>query len=124
MIKLKLRSILAGIITFPGRDRTAWDQIKEAGDVVKVDNGAIINFANAIGEAEYAKGRFSTYHSGSIYNNWIQREDRYNYVEDIKSEVVSMSGYDVKAGANYNLNEFHNIYFNMGYFSILLSGFS
>ncbi len=93
------------------------DQIKQVGDVVKVDNGAIINFTNAFGEAEYANGGFSTYLSGSIYNNWFQREDRYNYVEDIKSNVVSMAGFDVKAGANYNLNEFHNVYFNTGYFS-------
>ncbi len=93
------------------------NQIKTVGDIIKVDNGAIINFANLFGEIEYAGGNFSTFLSGSIYNNWFQREDRYNYVKDIKSEVVSMAGFDVKGGANYNINEFNNIYFNTGYFS-------
>lgn len=93
------------------------DQIKHVGDIIKVDNGAIIHFGNIFGEMEYSNGRFSAFLSGSLYNNWFQREDRYNYVTDIQSEVVSMAGFDVKGGANYNINAFHNIYFNSGYFS-------
>ena len=121
-LQQKVRDLLGGEFYI---DNYAWavdgvagrDQIKKVGDVIKVDNGAIIHFANVFGEAEYVNGAFSTYLSGSIYNNWFQREDLYNYVQDIKSDVVSMLGYDVKGGANYNLNEFHNVYFNTGYFS-------
>ncbi len=93
------------------------NEIKHVGDVIKVDNGAIINFANLFGQIEYSAGIVSAFISGSYSYNWYQREDRYNYVNDIKSKVVTKPGYEIKAGANFNINEKNNIFFNTGYFS-------
>ena len=121
-LQQKVRDLLGGDFYI---DNYAWaiegragrPEIKEVGDIIKVDNGAIIHFANVFGGLEYEAGNLTVSVSGSIYNNSYQRLDRYNYVEDIKSDVISMSGFDVKAGANYNLNEFHNVFFNAGYYS-------
>ena len=121
-LQQKVRDLLGGQFYI---DNYAWavdgpsgrDEIKHVGDIVKVDNGATINFANAFGQFEYTNQIVSAFISGSYYYNWFQREDRYNYVSNTKSKTVEKAGYDVKAGANYNINDNHNIYFNAGYFS-------
>jgi len=92
-------------------------EIKEVGDVIKIDNGAIINFANLFGQVEYHRNRLYAFLAGSISSNWYQRYDHYNYVTNPESKVVELWGFDAKAGLNYNISEYHNVYFNTGYFS-------
>ncbi len=94
------------------------NQVKHVGDLIKLDNGAIVDFASLFGQVEYNDGAFSAFVAGTVSGNWYRREDRYNYVvQDIKSEWVFKEGADIKAGMNYNINEYHNIYVNAGYFS-------
>ncbi|MEA3477782.1 MAG: TonB-dependent receptor plug domain-containing protein, partial [Bacteroidota bacterium] len=93
------------------------DEIRHVGDIVKVNSGAIINFGNIFGQFEYSNERISAFFAGSLNNSWFQRYDHYNYVSDPYSEIISMPGWDVKAGVNFNLNEFNNIFFNGGYYS-------
>lgn len=121
-LRQKVRDLLGGDFFI---DNYAWavdgpagrNEIKHVGDIIKIDNGAIIHFANLFGQLEYASPPFSAFVSGSYSYNWYQREDRYNYVEDIRSEVVERGGYNLKAGVNHNINQWHNIYLNGGYFS-------
>jgi outer membrane receptor for ferrienterochelin and colicin len=94
------------------------DQIRHVGDIVKVDNGAIVNFISGFAQAEFTGGNVSAFIGGTVSGTWYRREDRYNYVQDIRSEWVSKPGVDIKAGINYNINEFHNVYLNGGYFSL------
>jgi len=66
-------------------------------------------------QAEYNKGALSTFISlsGSNTINW--RYDRFYYNADqAKSETVSFLGFSAKGGANYNLNEKHNVFANVG----------
>jgi hypothetical protein len=93
------------------------NQIKKVGDIVKVDNGAINNFTSVFGQLEYTAGKLHAFTSGTLSGNWYRREDRYNYVNDISSEWVFKPGFDAKAGVNYNLDEWQNIFINGGYFS-------
>jgi hypothetical protein len=93
------------------------DQVKTVGDIVKVDNGAINNYASLFGQLEYTSGKFNAFAAGTVSGNWYRREDRYNYVSDISSEWVYRTGFDAKAGLNFNLDEHNNIFLNGGYFS-------
>lgn len=93
------------------------DQVKTVGDIVKVDNGAVNNFTSIFGQLEYSAGPLNTFLAGTVSGNWYRREDRYNYVNDIYSEWVFKPGFDVKAGINYNIDEFNNLFWNGGYFS-------
>lgn len=93
------------------------NQVKTVGDIVKVDNGAIDDFTSLFAQLEYSSGRINAFTAGTVSGTWYRREDRYNYVEDIKSQWVFKPGFDVKAGVNYNLNEQNNIFINAGYFS-------
>jgi len=121
-LQQKVRDLLGGEFYI---DDYAWaidgvsgrEQIKNVGDIVKVDNGALVNYAGGFAQLEYQGASFSAFVSGTINNTWYQREDRYNYITDQKSEMISKTGYDFKLGLNYNINEYHNVYVNSGYFS-------
>ncbi len=121
-LKQKVRDLLGGQYYI---DDYSWaidgvagrEEIRHVGDVVKVNNGAIINFGNLFGQVEYTDHHISAFIAGSLNKSWFQRYDHYNYATDPFSEVVTMDGWDVKAGVNFNINEFNNIYLNWGYFS-------
>lgn len=118
----KVRDLLGGEFWI---DDYAWaidgiggrNQIKKVGDVTKVDNGAIINFTNLFSQLEYANDKLNAFLASSISFTSYQREDRYNYLTDIKSESISKIGYDFKGGISYHLNPKNKIYFNSAYYS-------
>lgn len=93
------------------------NQIKHVGDIVKVDNGALNNYAGIFGQVEYLAGGFTAFIAGTLSGNWYRRIDDYNYIQDPESNWVSKTGFDIKAGGNYNLDEYNNIYLNGGYYS-------
>ncbi len=91
--------------------------IKKLGDVINVDNGGIINFGHFFNQLEYKSKKTNAFLAASISKTWYQREDRYNYLTNTKSEVVSKTGWDIKSGINYKLDAFNKIYFNTGFYS-------
>lgn len=93
------------------------NQVKKVGDIIKVDNGAMVNYVGAFAQVEYTYGMISAFASGTLNNTWYRRDDRYNYVTNIYSETITQPGFDLKAGINLNINEYNNIYVNSGYFS-------
>lgn len=93
------------------------EQVKNAGDIIKVDNGALVNYTGAYAQLEYTGQPVTAFISVTASNTWYRREDRYNYVSDIYSPTITKAGFDLKAGVNFNINEYNNIYLNGGYFS-------
>lgn len=93
------------------------NQIKTVGDIIHVDNSTIINFANAYAQLVYNTNKINTFVSANVNNNWYQRDDRFNYIENTKSEVVSKSGFDVRAGFLFKANENNNLFVNAAYIS-------
>ena len=93
------------------------NQIKSVGDIIKVDNNSIINFASAWGQLVYETSRAVIFLSASANNNWYQRDDRFNYITNTKSETVSRIGFDIRYGAQYNFTENHSLYYNAAYIS-------
>jgi hypothetical protein len=93
------------------------NQIKTVGDIIRVDNNTIINFANAYAQLVYNSNKVNTFVSANVNNNWYQRDDRFNYIENTKSEVVSKSGFDVRAGFLFKANEKNKFFVNAAYIS-------
>lgn len=97
----------------------AWQNEKlKVGDIVYRDYDGYVAQIGAFGQVEYNKDALSTFVAGSVSNasNW--RYDRFYYDKaNAKSEVVNFTGFTVKGGANYNLNENHNVFANVGYIS-------
>lgn len=88
------------------------------GDVVYRDYDGYVTSQGLFGQAEYNKNGLSAFISlsGSNTANW--RYDRFYYsAGNERSATKSFLGYSIKGGANYNINENHNVFANIGIIS-------
>ncbi len=93
------------------------EQAKHNGDVINVDNYSMIGYGNLFGQAEYTKGRFTSFLASSVSGTHYRREDPYNYIENPMSETVAKAGFDIKGGASFKTGKSGNIYANAGFYS-------
>ena len=83
-------------------------------------NDGNVKWLGGFGQVEYSKDDLSVFVQGAISNQWMQRVDYFNYTAesgDQKTSWESILGGSIKGGANYNINEHHNVFVNAGYFS-------
>lgn len=67
-------------------------------------------------QAEYVKDNYSAFLSGAISNTGYRRTELFSNPEETTS-WANFLGYSIKGGANYNINENHNVFLNAGYFT-------
>ncbi|NLR92617.1 MULTISPECIES: TonB-dependent receptor [Flammeovirga] len=90
----------------------------KVGDKVEYNNDGLVWWQALFAQAEYSKDALSAFVSASISNQSFQRIDYLQYrPENQATDWQSFFGYNIKGGANYNLNENHNVFVNAGYFS-------
>ena len=91
----------------------------QVGDIVYRDYDGYVVSQGIFGQAEYNQLKnLSTFISASMSRTTDWRYDRFYYDKDqAKSKKVSFWGYCVKGGANYNLNDNHNVFVNVGVIS-------
>jgi len=95
----------------------AWyNQRLGVGDIVYRDYTGYVSQGGFFGTAEYSKGSLSSFISASVNDNWYWRTDRF-YYNNATSGVATHLGWMLKGGANYNINKYHNVFFNIGEFS-------
>ena len=91
-------------------------------------NDGIVRYGGIFAQLEYVGNRLSAFFGGTVSNTWTKRVDYYNYFDGVVteeyakdnanvSETLSNMGFNVKAGANYNINDKNNIFINGGYYS-------
>ncbi len=86
-------------------------------DQMAYSNDGIVNWIGGFGQVEYTNDALSAFVQGSVSNQGFQRIDYMLYTpENQKSEKVNQIGFNIKGGANYNINENHNIFVNAGYY--------
>jgi outer membrane receptor protein involved in Fe transport len=66
---------------------------------------------------EYAENRLTAVVQAGLSNQSFQREDFFDQPAQPISDVQNQGGGYLKGGANYNLNEKSNVFFNAGYIS-------
>ncbi len=79
-----------------------------------------VKWAGVFGQLEYKNEMLSTFIQGGFSNQQFQKIDYFYYLDNDpnqKTDWVSLNGYNIKGGANYNLNEKHNVFVNAGYYS-------
>ncbi|MEZ4688375.1 MAG: TonB-dependent receptor, partial [Bacteroidia bacterium] len=87
---------------------------------VNYDNDGIVGWQGLFTQLEYSKDKLSAFLAVSGSNKSYKRIDRFNYLagsENETSPVYSFVGGNFKLGANYNVNDYHNVYANLGYYS-------
>ncbi len=89
------------------------------GDKIGFYNDGIVGWGGGFLQAEYKTGPLAAFVSLAASNTSYKRIDYFRYLESDplrESERVNFFGYQAKGGANYNLNENHNVFANIGYF--------
>ena len=88
------------------------------GDKMYRDYDGHVVQEGAFFQTEYTKSDLSAFIAGSLSNTSYWRYDRLYYdKKHAESKTKSYIGFTVKGGANYNINEHHNVFFNAGYIS-------
>lgn len=94
-------------------------KLAKVGDKVNFDNDGLVNWLGGFGQLEYSKDKLAAFVSLAASNTSYQRVDRFNYLDSDPLQTTGTSnffGYGAKGGANYNLDENHNVFANLGYF--------
>ncbi|BAX79874.1 TonB-dependent receptor [Labilibaculum antarcticum] len=87
------------------------------GDKIYYDNPGEIMWGGLFSQLEYQKDALSAFVSASVTESRYRRTDNFQYLPgNQKTAWQNFLGYSAKAGANYNLNEQHNVFVNAGYF--------
>lgn len=90
------------------------------GDIVYRDWIGHTHQEGVFGQLEYSilNKKFNFVLAGSISNTGYWRVDHFNYDKaHEKSEKLNFLGGTIKGGANYNINRYNNVFFNLGYIS-------
>lgn len=101
------------------------DDINEPNKVLKVGdkynyyNDGVVGWQGIFGQLEYSNDILSGFVSASVSNTSYKRIDYFNYLDSDplqETDRYNFLGFMVKGGANYNINENHNVFANIGYF--------
>ena len=101
-------------------DDNNYNQALKVGDRFNRDyDGKVLRYGG-FGQIEYTSGDLSVFLATAASQTRYSKESYLNDVLNPKgreSEAVHFLGYSTKGGANYNINEEHNVFANIGYFS-------
>ena len=88
-------------------------------DGPKIDyfNNGIVGWQGVNGMVEYGGTRLTAVLQGGLSNQSFQREDFFDVPAEPISETANVGGGYLKGGANFNIDEKSNIFFNTGYIS-------
>jgi len=91
----------------------------EMDDKLDYYNTERISYMGAFGQLEYKTQKLSTFFQAAVSTQSYQRFDYMSYSDPDEqvSEKLRFPGYNLKAGANYNLTDNHNVFVNAGYYS-------
>ena len=87
---------------------------------INYNNDGLVNWYGAFTQLEYSADKLTAFIQGAVSTQGFRRDDYFLY---LKSDPLSSTDYknvlggNVKGGANYNINENHNVFVNAGYYS-------
>lgn len=96
------------------------DQPLGVGDKFNYYNIGEVAWAGLYTQAEYVTDKYSAFLNLAGSNSSYRRIDYFSYTDDDpmqKSEWLNFLAYSAKGGANYKINELHNVFANAGYFT-------
>ena len=97
-----------------------WDvtKVTPVTNRVAYDYDGLVDYYGTFGQLEYSKNKLSAFLSGAVNETKYGRVDRYNATHTAyNAQKVSIDGYNLKAGANYNLDDKNNLFVNIGKYS-------
>ena len=93
--------------------------LAKEGDKFSYWNDGIVLWEGVFAQAEYSKNDLSLFLALAASNTSYKRIDYFNYLDsdpEQETDFINFFGYSGKGGANYNINDKHNVFANIGYF--------
>ncbi len=121
--KEQITDLLGGTYWYENYENTSLaglagrNPIKTKGDFIRTYNGKIINHLTLYSSAEYKSQKWDIRLGASAMGTANKRWDRYNYTQNIYSDIATGTGYSFKAGVNRKLNQASSIYANTAIYS-------
>ncbi|QIA06382.1 TonB-dependent receptor [Draconibacterium halophilum] len=91
----------------------------KVGDKYNYYNDGVVGWQGLFGQLEYSNDVLSGFVSASVSNTSYKRIDYFNYLDSDplqETDRYNFVGFMLKGGANYNINQNHNVFANIGYF--------
>ncbi|MET0946485.1 MAG: TonB-dependent receptor [Flavobacterium sp.] len=100
----------------------AWNVFKSTDDEQKINfyNDGDVRWYGGFTQLEYSNDNLTVFVQGALSQQGFKRVDYFKYLASdplSSTDYENILGGNVKGGANYNINENHNVYFNTGYYS-------
>jgi hypothetical protein len=96
--------------------------IKREGDKVRYYDEGLVRWGGIFTQLEYTNGRVAAFFNATVSHTNYNGVDYYRQVSDngkpFETGWQPFLGYTFKVGANYNINEIMNVFFNTGYLNI------
>ena len=93
--------------------------VAQVGDKINFSDESHVLWEGFFAQGEYSNDILSGFISVAASNTSYKRIDYFNYLDsDPQQETdwVNFFGYSAKGGANYNIDDNHNVFANIGYF--------
>ncbi|WP_430614797.1 TonB-dependent receptor [Flavobacterium sp. JP2137] len=92
---------------------------------IAYDNDGEVNWIGGFTQLEYSKDNLTAFIQGAVSNQSFRRLDYFNYDQanpkpnepNYITDWKDIIGGNIKGGLNYNINEYHNVFANAGYYS-------
>lgn len=115
----EVKNLLGGTYWLDDSDENNPVNVARVGDKINYYNDGIVLWEGGFAQAEYSKNDLSAFVSLAASNTSYKRIDYFNYLDsdsEQETDYVNFFGYSAKGGANYNIDNNHNVFANVGYF--------
>ncbi|MFT4661043.1 MAG: hypothetical protein ACI8XB_001314 [Patiriisocius sp.] len=108
--------------TYDSNIGSLWNVFRSTDDDKKINyhNDGLVRWAGAFTQLEYSKDQLTTFIQGAVSSQSFRRIDYFSYLDSDplqETDWKAILGGNIKGGANYNLDEYHNVYINGGFYS-------
>ena len=87
---------------------------------INYNNDGLVNWYGAFTQLEYSTEKLTAFVQAAVSNQGFRRDDYFKYLESdplYSTDYENLLGGNIKGGANYNIDEHHNVFANAGYYS-------
>ena len=87
---------------------------------INYNNDGLVRWYGAFTQLEYSSDNLTAFIQGAVSQQGFRRDDYFKYlVTDplYSTDYKNILGGNVKGGVNYNINSYHNVFVNAGYYS-------
>ncbi len=115
----EVTDLLGGSYVFDDSDVNNPNRALQIGDRFSYNNDGEVGWQGLFTQLEYNLDKLNVFVAAAVSNTSYRRVDYFQYTSNDplrETDKYNFTGFSIKGGANYNLNDYHNIFANIGYF--------